>query len=246
MNPFYMPIFFMIAAVYSSAGLGGGTAYLAILSLLDIPYAKIRATALFLKILCVTTGFYNHQKAGYFNLKMLIPFVISSIPAAFIGSFIRVPEKFFFFILAAILFLVALRMLMFHTFLTCPSVPSPSMSWVMGLVSSAIMGLLGGMIGIGGGILLTPFLLLLGWSNPKQAAALSGAFILFNSLSGFIGHTLKGSVNFALCLLLGLAVILGSYTSSFLRARKLSPAIVQRIFAVLLIIVVWKLIGRAL
>lgn len=246
MNPLYLTIFFIIAALYSSVGLGGGTAYLAFLSFLDIPYTKIPATALFLNILCVVISFYNYKKAGHFRLRMLLPFAIASLPAVFIGSLIPVPEKVFFTILGISLFFVAVRMFLLHSFSKPSFSPSASMFWIIGLVSGVMIGLLSGVVGIGGGVFLTPLLMFLGWAKPKEAAALSSAFILLNSMVGFFGHALKGRVDLILCLLPGLAVIFGSYTGSFLGAKKLSPAIVQRIFAILLIFVVWKLIVRAL
>jgi len=246
MNPLYIPIFFIIAIVYSAPGLGGGTAYLATLSLLDIPYSKIPPLALFLNILCATIAFYNYQKAGHFKMNLLIPFVVSSVPTTLLGSQIQLTERIFYFILGIVLFLVSIRLLLFHNPAKRSIFTSTVSFWSIGLLSGGVIGLLGGIIGIGGGVFLTPLLLFLRWADPKQSATLSSAFIVLNSLSGFVGHTFKASVDLSLCLPLGLAVILGSYTGSWLGVRKLSPVIIQKIFAMLLIIVVWRLIGRVL
>lgn len=238
-NIFLYVLVFTIAVVYSSAGFGGASGYLVAMSFFGIPSNVMASTALVLNIFVVSISFTNYARAGYFRPRLLVPFLITSIPAAFFGSTIKISEQAYTSLLYLVLTYLAVRMVLFPTLTERADwIPHPTPLWAA-LCSGAVIGLLSGILGIGGGIFLSPLIILMQWGDSKQAAASAGGFIAINSISGLVGRFTNGT--FALgefgipLLVIGL---LGALIGSQLGAVKFSGAGVRRALGFILIIAV--------
>ncbi len=185
----FMIILLVVAFLYASVGHGGASGYLALMALFSFPVVFMKPTALLLNIFVSGISFWFFRKRHHFKWKLFYPFAIASIPAAFIGGYITVNASLYKQILAVFLVISILRMLnVFGNGTLKARTPTLWLSLVIG----AFIGLFSGMIGIGGGIILSPIIILLGFGSMKQAAAVSALFIFVNSISGIIGFTVKG------------------------------------------------------
>jgi hypothetical protein len=238
-NPFLFLIVFVVAVLYSSAGFGGASGYLLAMSFFDIPANIMSSAALVMNIFASAISFANYFRAGHFRPKLLIPFLMTSIPAAFLGGTFKLTQQTYISLLYAVLTYLALRMTFFPVLSDKSDwSPRPIPLWAA-LVSGAVIGLLSGMIGIGGGIFLSPLIILAGWGSSKQAAASAGAFIALNSISGLIGRISGGTFAFGAAqihlLVVGLA---GALIGSQLGAVQFSSANVRRALGVILVLAV--------
>lgn len=220
---------FIIAMLYSSAGFGGASGYLIAMNFFDLPAAVMSSSALVLNIVVSSISFTNYARAGHFRLRLLLPFLITSIPAAFIGGTMKISEQTYTTLLYIVLTYLALRMVLFPTLTEALHwKPQPVPRWAA-LASGAAIGLLSGMLGIGGGIFLSPLIILMQWGDTKQAAASAGGFIAINSISGLIGRFSNGTLEFGTfgvsMLMVGL---LGALIGSQLGAIRFSGAGVRR------------------
>jgi uncharacterized membrane protein YfcA len=228
--------FFSIAILYSSVGFGGGSSYLAILALYGFEYHMLRSTALLCNITVVTFGCYIFFKNGHFNWKKLLPLVIISTPMAYLGGSVRITETTFFILLGIVLLTAAILMWFQPVKSIVPETKiaeKPNML-INGSLGGGI-GFLSGMVGIGGGIFLAPFLHLLRWDRPKTIAATASFFILVNSISGLIGQMSQPNFNidWKLAILLMISVFAGGQIGSRLGAVRFKPSLVKAITAVL-------------
>ena len=228
--------FFTIAVLYSSVGFGGGSSYLAILALYGFEYHLLRATALLCNITVVAFGSYIFFKHKHFKWKKIIPFVIISIPLAYIGGSLRITETTFFIVLGIALVAAAILMVIQppKSYKTEPNPAEKSNHLMNGTLGGGI-GFLSGMVGIGGGIFLAPLLHLLRWDTPKTIAATASFFILVNSISGFIGQMSNPEFNidWQLAGLLMLSVFAGGQIGSRLGAVRFRPSVVKAMTAIL-------------
>lgn len=183
-------IFFLVAAFYSSVGFGGGSSYLAILSFVLADFYEIRTLALVLNVLVVTIGTIAFVRRKIFNWSAFWPFVLLSVPMAFLGARMRLSENTFFLLLGASLVLAALFMFLqsINRNVTSRELNVPKRAGLGGVI-----GFISGLVGIGGGIFLSPTLNLMGWKNPKSVAALASLFILVNSVAGISGLLMEGT-----------------------------------------------------
>jgi uncharacterized membrane protein YfcA len=213
----WIPLLLLIVAfLYSSVGHGGASGYLALLALAGVAPAVMKPTALILNLFVAGIAFVSFYKAGYFRWRLLWPFAITSIPAAFIGARVSINPVVYKIILGICLLVAVARMLYKpkKNNKKCRQVSIPFAS-ILGMV----LGFLSGMIGIGGGIILSPLLIITRWAGVKEASAASAGFILLNSLSGLSSLYGKGFVtdkNMAIWVATAfLGGILGSTTGSF-------------------------------
>jgi len=238
-NPLLYLLVFVIAIVYSSAGFGGASGYLLGMSFFDIPANVMSSTALVLNIFVSSISFANYFRAGHFRSKLLIPFLITSIPAAFIGGMFKLSEQTYTTLLYIVLTYLAIRMTFFPVLSEKENWTARPIPLWASLFSGAVIGLLSGMIGIGGGIFLSPLIILLGWGTSKQAAASAGAFIAINSISGLVGRFTNGTFSlgeFGIPLLV--VGLIGALIGSQLGAVKFSGAGVRRVLGIILIVAV--------
>lgn len=238
-NVFISLLVFVIALLYSSAGFGGASGYLVAMNFFDVPTAVMSSTALVLNIFVSSISFTNYARAGHFRPKLLLPFLITSIPAAFIGGTFRLSEQTYTTLLYVVLTYLALRMILFPVISESKDwTPRPIPLWAA-LVSGAVIGLLSGMIGIGGGIFLSPLIILMQWGDSKHASASAGGFIAINSISGLIGRFANGTFSLGeFGILLLIVGLLGALIGSQLGATKFSSAGVRRTFGIILTIAV--------
>lgn len=238
----YLPyIFFLIALFYSSVGFGGGSSYLAILSLFFTDFYEIRSTALVLNICVVTIGTTLFIRKRVFDLKLFWPFLALSIPMAYFGAQLRLTQQIFFLILGSALMMAGCFMILkFVKY----KLRSKKFSLTKKLSLGGSVGLLAGISGIGGGIYLSPVLNLMDWKNPRTIASLASVFILVNSISGLIGLTVAGTfqVNGDLIFQLVIAVVLGGSIGSYLTNEKFNIRIIGVLTAILVLYVGLRLV----
>src|SRR5947209_12525028 len=175
--------FLVISFVYASVGFGGGSSYLAILALYHLPFKEMRLIALVCNIIVVTGGTYVFIKNRQVNWKKIIPLVVISVPAAFLGATIKLKEDHFFIILGISL-IIAGVLLWIRTRASDSFINTGNTNYARDSILGGTIGFISGMVGIGGGIFLSPVLLLLGWDTPKKIAATASIFILVNSIAG--------------------------------------------------------------
>lgn len=237
-----VPLFFLTAVLYASAGFGGGSTYLALLVLFGFSYAIIPQIALVCNLVVVTSGFVLFARSGHFSWRRGVPFVVLSIPAAYIGGTLPIAEDAFFLLLGVTLF-VAGTQLLWSSFVGGRAPKSEQSetepATASGLFLGAGIGFLSGVVGIGGGIFLAPILYFLRWGTARQIAALASFFILVNSASGLAGQVAKsGLAAWSLELaLLPVAVFFGGQVGSRLAITRFSPQQLQRITSVLILLV---------
>ena len=237
-----LPLFLAVAILYSSVGHGGATSYLAILVLAGFSREGIAPTVLVLNILVTLLGSINYYRAGHFDGQLLLPFILASVPAAFIGGSLRLAEGIHSTITGLTLFAAGFRFLLFASPISPRPVIARRLLYSVGLPVGFALGFLAGLIGIGGGVFLSPLLLLMGWADAKKTAALSAAFILLNSSSGLIAHILKGPPDWALLASLGVTVCIGGWIGSHVGAFRLLPTTLLRILGVVLLMAASKLL----
>lgn len=238
------PLFFLTALLYSMAGFGGGSTYLALLALFAFPYESLPKVALLCNLMVVSGGWWLYYRAGHFSLRPVLPFILTSIPLSFLGGTIPVGKTFFTLLLGLSLAIAGFRMLVSEKIFEIRRVLSWQRSWMVGLPAGAVLGFVSGLVGIGGGIYLSPLLLLFGWADAKQAAAACSFFILVNSIAGLGGQWIKSGFSLPLETLLPLlfAVFLGGQIGSRLGSVTLSKSILQRITASLILFVATRLL----
>ncbi len=237
-----VPFFFLVAFVYSSVGHGGASGYLALFALFGVASPAVAPVALVLNIFVASTSCWHYYRGGHFSWKMLWPFVASSLPAAFLGGFTAISPEVFSVLLGAALLLAAGRIFFWNTppkAGTLRNVPLRASIPIGGA-----LGFVSGMIGIGGGVFLSPILLLFRWADVKRTAAISSAFIVLNSISGLAGHLSRSSFDMAGALPLVVAAVGGGFLGSRMGAFKLSARILQGVLGVVLVMAGAKLIGK--
>lgn len=240
--------FFFIALMYSSVGFGGGSSYLALLSLVLGEFYVIRTLALLCNLTVVTGSSWLYFRKGLLNIRSALPLVLSSIPMAFLGASFRLQENQFFVLLGLALlissFALAWQSLREQEIrLTVKKFPY----WMNFLLGGGI-GLLSGLVGIGGGIFLSPILNHLRWDIPVRIAALASFFIWVNSLSGLFGLYTQGTFqwNWTEGLVLLLCVLLGGQLGSRLSANKLTGKTIKLLTALLVFVVSIRILIRHL
>lgn len=227
--------FAIIAFVYASVGFGGGSSYLAVLAMYALPFKELRLIALLCNIIVVVGGVYIYMKNNQVIWKKIIPLVVLSVPMAYLGAVVRISQDTFFVILGCSLIIAAILLWIKTNPVTITDIKEAQKnSFVKNGVLGGAIGFLSGMVGIGGGIFLSPILNLVKWDLPKKIAATASVFILVNSISGIVGQlaSLPENINFTRIILLCFAVFIGGQTGSR-TSVKFNPVIVRRMTAVL-------------
>ena len=186
-------LFFVTAILYSSVGFGGGSTYLALLLIWEIPYYIFPVIALFCNIIVVTGNSINYIRAGNHNFKLLIPFLIGSIPLAFFGGTLKIDKEIFEILLFIILTIAGLLLLINNKSYEKEFVIK-KINFLISVFIGSILGLVSGLVGIGGGIFLSPILFLLKADKPKNIVTTASLFILINSISGIFGQLSKENI----------------------------------------------------
>ena len=235
-----LSIFFFITAIfYSSVGFGGGSTYLALMLIWDIPYYIFPILALICNIIVVSGNSINYVRSGNLNLKLLTPYLIGSIPFAFFGASISISKELFEILLFVILIIAGIFLLIESKSFNDDQIKINSIPKIISLLIGSIIGFTSGIIGIGGGIFLSPILFLMKAGYPKQIATTASLFILINSIFGVAGQLTKDIVfdEFLNFWPLFIAVLIGGQIGNFLNIKFLSGKTLATITSLLVMFV---------
>ena len=229
-------MFFMVAILYASVGFGGGSSYLAILALMGFAYVQLRAISLLCNIVVVSGGIYIYAKNGHYNWRKVVPLVALSIPFAFLGGYLVISKTIFYIVLGFTLIFAAILMWLSKFVVSEVAKSTKFRSKLKDGAIGGFIGFISGMVGIGGGVFLAPFLHLTNWDTPKRIAAAASFFILVNSLAGLIGQLQNPEFYFEpnIAFLLMVTVFFGGQIGSRLSATKISPLVIKRTTALLI------------
>ena len=235
---FYI-LLFLVAFLYSSVGHGGASGYLALMAIFSFAPEVMKPTALLLNLFVSLTSFIQFYRGKHFNWKIFLPFAITSVPMAYVGGLITVDDNIYKKILGILLIIPIIRFLVFAN-IQVEEIKKANL--VLSLLIGAAIGFLSGLIGIGGGIILSPVLLLLKWTDMKQTAAISALFIFVNSLSGLAGQLQKG-INFSADMYAYVAIAFaGGICGAYFGSLKFKSNILKYMLAVVLIVAAYKLL----
>ena len=232
-------LFFITAILYSSVGFGGGSTYLALLLIWDIPYYIFPVIALLCNIIVVTGNSINYVRAGNHNLKLLLPFLIGSIPLAFFGGTLIINKEIFEILLFLVLSIAGLLLLINNKSYEDRNIIIKKLNLFISISIGSVLGLISGIVGIGGGIFLSPILFLLKADRPKNIVTTASLFILINSISGILGQLTKETVLNKIFLYwpLFIAVLAGGLIGNFLNLKILSSRTLALITSLLVIFI---------
>ena len=232
-------LFFITAILYSSVGFGGGSTYLALMIIWDIPYYIFPIIALFCNIIVVFGNSINYVRSGNLNVKLLLPYLLGSIPFAFFGASIEISKNLFEILLFLILAVAGVLLFIESYFLKNKEFKLKKISIVFSIIIGSIIGFFSGMVGIGGGIFLSPILFLIKAGYPKQITAAASLFIFLNSLFGIAGQLTKNIVfdEFLNFWPLFLAVLVGGQIGNLLNIKFLSNKTLALVTSLLVIFV---------
>lgn len=224
----------LIAALYASVGHGGASGYLALLSLFAFSPDEMASTALILNIFVAGLALGNYVRAGHFSWPLTWPFLVTSIPAAFLGGLMPVSSEVYHGLLAVVLILAAVRLVCFNPPRDDVGNYQPP-TLMKSLPVGGGIGLVSGMIGIGGGIFLSPVMILMHWADAKRVSATSALFIVVNAAVGLLGRGIRGGIEVPPMLPFLVAGIAGSLLGSFLGANRFSGQTLRRVLGLVLL-----------
>ncbi|NOY13522.1 MAG: sulfite exporter TauE/SafE family protein [Deltaproteobacteria bacterium] len=231
--PFLATAIFVVALLYAGVGHGGASGYLAMMALFGLPPEMLKPTALLLNIVVAGVGTYLYYRAGQFSWRVFWPFVITSIPASFLGGYFNLPPEYYRPALGLVLLFAAWRLFARKDQRDDQPVPPPI---GVAMLIGAVLGFASGLIGVGGGIFLSPLMILLGWARVRQVSGIAALFILVNSISGLLGHlsSLQYLPDYA-PLLAGVALVGGSL-GALCGSRHLPVATILKAMSFLLVL----------
>jgi uncharacterized membrane protein YfcA len=235
-------LIFAAAALYGSVGHAGASGYLAAMAIVGIGPAVMKPTALVLNILAASIVTAQFYRAGCFSWATLWPFAAASVPMSFVGGAWHLPENVYKPIAGIVLLFAAARMIQTARRQATRDQPAHPPPIVPALASGGAIGLVSGLTGTGGGIFLTPLLLIMGWAQPRESAGVSAAFILVNSIAGLAGNVMSVRSLPSWIALWALAAASGAAIGSRLGSRRLAAHTLRYLLAVVLIIAAGKLI----
>lgn len=239
-----LSILFLVTAVfYSSVGFGGGSTYLALLLIWGIPYTIFPILALTCNIVVVSGNCFNYIRAGNLNLRMLMPYLIGSIPFAFFGGFLPINKTIFEILLFFTLSIAGTLLLLNFKAYDNKNLVNKEIPIVLSISIGGIIGFVSGIVGIGGGIFLSPILFLLRSGNAQHIATTASLFILINSVSGIVGQLTKNNILNELSnyWFLALAVLIGGQIGNFLNLKVFSVRTLVLVTAFLVLFIAMRI-----
>ena len=232
-------LLFLVAFLYASVGHGGASGYLALMALFSITPEVMKPTALLLNLFVSLTSFYQFYRGRYFQWKIFVPLALASVPLAFLGGMVSIDASIYKKMLGILLLLPIFRLLFFKN-VPAEELQKPKMG--LSILIGGGIGLLSGLIGIGGGIILSPVLLLLKWTDQKQTAAISALFIFVNSLSGLSGQLVKG-ISFSNDMVAYVVIAFaGGLSGAYFGARRFNQNAIKYMLSVVLMVAAYKLL----
>ena len=232
-------LFFITAILYSSVGFGGGSTYLALLLIWDVPYLIFPIIALLCNIIVVSGNSFNYIRAGNHNFKLLLPFLIGSVPLAFLGGTLKIEKDIFEILLFFVLAIAGFLLLINNKSYENNNSIIKRLSFIISLIIGSVLGLISGIVGIGGGIFLSPILFLLKAEKPKIIVTTASLFILINSISGILGQLTKENILIELSnyIPLFICVFIGGLLGNYLNLKIFTSRVLAIITSLLVIFV---------
>ena len=239
MIDYLLPLLFIfVAFIYSSVGLGGGSSYIAIMSIMAVPYQLIPTTSLTLNLVVTSIGIINFWRKGHARMKLIFPFLITSIPMAYYAGTLLLDESIFQFLLLITLIFVLIRIYVINS-LTFSRELTPYLKWVFIFGLGAILGFIAGAVGIGGGIYLVPLVVMFGLGTINGAM-----FVWVNSLAGVIARYNSGTFDVRFISPLIIAVVIGGFAGSYFGSTKFEHQSIQKIMGAIIIVAVILLMRK--
>jgi uncharacterized membrane protein YfcA len=242
---FLAALFFLVAVAYSSVGLGGGSSYTALMAVFGMNYVAIPSVTLVLNLVVTTVGSVNFIRKHHARFSLLLPFLVSSIPMAYLGGSLRLPKEIFYMLLLGTLVVVALRIYVWESVAVELDLDR-TRQIVFSVIVGSVLGFAGGTVGIGGGIYLVPLIVVFGLGSEKEAAACGSIFIWLTSVAGLAARLQRNPVDLIEFLPLMVAVLAGGLCGSYLGATRLSPRTMRRILGLIVLTAIVLLVKRLL
>lgn len=237
----------LAATLYSSVGHGGASGYLAAMALFGLAPATMKPTALCLNILVASIATFRFYRANCFSWPLFWPFAVASIPLAFLGGAITLPTNVYKQIVGVTLLYAAIRLFLFtrakaDDAATAAATTTRTVPLLLAILLGAFIGFLSGLTGVGGGIFLSPLLLLMGWADTRRTAGVSAAFILVNSIAGLLGNFSNVQALPSALPYFALAAVVGGLAGSEFGSRRLANVTIRRLLALVLVVAGVKMI----
>ncbi|MFC1816656.1 sulfite exporter TauE/SafE family protein [Thermodesulfobacteriota bacterium] len=237
-SPYILAVlFFIVAFTYSSVGLGGGLSYTALMAIFGINTLAIPMISLSLNLFVTSVGSFNFIRNKHAKTKLILPFLISSIPMAYLGGALKLPKEIFYWVLLISLVFVAVRIYIWQNTTIKLNIGQKE-TIIISLIAGSVLGLVAGIAGIGGGIYLVPIIIILGLGTEKEAAACGAIFIWLNSCSGLLSRFQYNSIALTNYIPLIVAVLAGGTLGSFMGAFKFSPKVMEKMLGAVIIIAI--------
>ncbi len=241
---YWLPLlFFVVAFIYSSVGLGGGSAYTALMAMAGMNALAIPMVSLVLNLFVSTTASINFIRNGHARTTIIAPFILSSMPMAYLGGSLNIAPNIFYGVLLVSLIFVAARIYFWSNTRVKLNL-TPSQKLTISLLAGSVLGLVAGIVGIGGGIYLVPLIIILGLGTEKQAAASGAIFIWLNSLTGLLSRIQHNSIDISQYYPLILAVLVGGFLGSFMGSYRLSAKKMEKVLGLVIIIAIFFLLNK--
>jgi len=234
-------IFLLVAIAYASVGLGGGSSYAALMVVFGFTSLSIPNLSLLLNLIVTTVSCFNFIRRGHLRLELITPFIVLSLPMAWLGGALQVPEQVFKLLMSLSLLVVLVRIYAWKNTAMVPRLNRRQVT-LIALTLGAVLGFLAGVIGIGGGIFLIPAILLLGLGDMKQAAACGVVFVWLNSLAGLVSRSQYNFVDFSGYLPLIVAVLLGGTIGSLIGSSTIDSRSMEKVLGLVIVVAVFLLL----
>jgi len=245
-SPYFLAVlFFIVAFTYSSVGLGGGSSYTALMAIFGINTLAMPMISLSLNLFVTSVGSFNFIRNKHAKIKLVLPFLISSIPMAYLGGALKISKEIFYWILLISLVFVAVRIYIWKNTTINLNIGQKE-KIIISLIAGSVLGLVAGIVGIGGGIYLVPLIIILGLGTEKEAAACGAIFIWLNSCSGLLSRFQHNSIDLANYIPLIVAVLAGGTLGSFMGSFKFSHKVMEKILGSVIILAIFFLTKKAI
>jgi len=245
-SPYYLAfLFFIVSLIYSSVGLGGASSYTALMAIFGMNTVAIPTISLSLNLFVTSIGSYNFIRNKHGNIKLIVPFLITSMPMAYLGGSIKLPKEIFYWALLISLVFVAVRIYFWENTTIKLNIGQKG-KLIISLLSGSILGLIAGIVGIGGGIYLIPLIIILGLGTEKEAATCGAIFVWLNSFSGLLSRIQYNAVDLTNYIALIIAVIVGGTLGSFVGSFKFSPKVMEKVLGLVIIIAIFFLTKKTI
>lgn len=242
---FLAVLFFIVAFAYSSVGLGGGSSYTALMAIFGMNILAIPMISLSLNLIVTSVGSFNFIRNKHAKIKLIAPFLITSMPMAYLGGTLTLQKEIFYWVLLLSLIFIALRIYFWKNISINLNIDQKG-KILVSLLAGSVLGLVAGIVGIGGGIYLVPLIIILGLGTEKEAAACGAIFIWLNSISGLVSRYQYNSIDMTNYIPLIIAVLAGGTMGSFMGAYKFSPKVMDKILGVVIIVAIIFLIKKVI